>query len=203
MRNFALVSTVAAFSVALGACGRNNEAANNAADNLTTVNEVGSIDNGAMPANDMNAAAPAATPLTAQAIADVASASDAYEIASSQLAQTKAQNAAVKSFAADMVKDHTKSTAELKEAAGKSDQKPTPAGAMNAEQQANLAKLQGLSGADFDKEYAAQQVDAHKKTLAALEAYRDGGDSTHLKAFARKTAPIVQHHLEMAQKLPQ
>lgn len=202
MKTFAALSTVAAFSLALAACGSKNDAANDAnmSDNMTTTNEVGSVDNNMMAANDMNATG-AAMPMTAQAFADAASASDAYEIAASKLAQAKAQDAGVKSFAADMVKDHTKSTADLKAAAAKSTDKVAPSGTMTADQQAMMTKLQGLSGADFDKEYVSQQVDAHTKTLAALNGYASGGDSTHLKAFARNTAPVVQHHLEMAQKL--
>jgi putative membrane protein len=152
-----------------------------------------------MAANDMNATA--AAPMTAQTFADAASASDAYEIEASKLAETKAKDAAVKSFAADMVKDHTKSTADLKAAAAKADGKPTPAGTMTADQQANMTKLQGLSGADFDKEYVTQQVDAHQKALDALKGYAAGGDSAPLKDFASKTATVVEHHLDMAKKL--
>ncbi|MFD1612692.1 DUF4142 domain-containing protein [Sphingomonas tabacisoli] len=202
MKRFAALSTAAALGLVLAACSKHDETNTAAADNnATTVNEVGSVDNASGPGNSMNTPAASAAPMTAQAFADTASASDAYEIAASKLAETKAKDASVKNFAADMVKDHTKSTENLKAAAAKSDKKVTPAGTMTAEQQANVTKLQGLSGADFDKEYATQQVDAHTKTLAALEGYRDGGDSTHLKAFARETVPVVQHHLEMAQKL--
>ena len=202
MRKFVALSTVAALSMALAACGSKNDTANetNMSDNMTTANESATMDNSAMPANDMNATA--AAPMTAQAFADTASASDAYEIAASKLAETKAASADVKSFAADMVKDHTKSTADLKAAAAKADGKPKPSGTMTAEQQANLTKLQGLSGDAFDKEYATQQVDAHQKALAALQGYAAGGDSAPLKEFASKTATVVEHHLDMAKKLP-
>ncbi|MBA2920419.1 DUF4142 domain-containing protein [Sphingomonas sp. MAH-20] len=199
MRKFVALSTAAALSMALAACGSKNDTANetNMADNMTTANEVGA--NGAIIANDMNATA--AAPMTAQAFVDAASGTDAYEIAAAKAAQGKASSADVKSFAAQMIKDHTKSTADLKAAAAKADGKPTPSGMMNAEQQANLTKLDGLSGADFDKEYVTQQVDAHQKALDALKGYAAGGDSAPLKDFASKTATVVEHHLDMAQKL--
>jgi putative membrane protein len=199
MKKFVALSTAAALSMALAACGSKDNAANDATDNMLAANEANAMDNGAMMANDMNAAATA--PMTAQAFADAASASDAYEIAASKLAETKAGSADVKTFAAQMVKDHTKSTADLKAAAAKAEGNPIPASVMTSEQQANMTKLQGLTGADFDKEYVSQQVAAHENALAALQGYAAGGDSAPLKDFAGKTATVVEGHLDMAKKL--
>jgi putative membrane protein len=199
MKKFVALSTAAALSMALAACGSKDNAANDATDNMLAANEANVMDNGAMMANDMNATA--AAPMTAQAFADAASASDAYEIAASKLAETKAGSADVKTFAAQMVKDHTKSTADLKAAAAKAEGNPIPAGVMTSEQQANMTKLQGLTGADFDKEYVSQQVAAHENALAALQGYAAGGDSAPLKDFAGKTATVVEGHLDMAKKL--
>jgi putative membrane protein len=199
MKKFVALSTAAALSMALAACGSKDNAANDATDNMLAANEANAMDNGAMMANDMNATATA--PMTAQAFADAASASDAYEIAASKLAETKAGSADVKTFAAQMVKDHTKSTADLKAAAAKAEGNPIPASVMTSEQQANMTKLQGLTGADFDKEYVSQQVAAHENALAALQGYAAGGDSAPLKDFAGKTATVVEGHLDMAKKL--
>jgi putative membrane protein len=199
MKKFVALSTAAALSMALAACGSKDNAANDATDNMLAANEANAMDNGAMMANDMNATATA--PMTAQAFADAASASDAYEIAASKLAETKAGSADVKTFAAQMVKDHTKSTADLKAAAAKAEGNPIPASVMTSEQQANMTKLQGLSGNDFDKEYVSQQVVAHENALAALQGYAAGGDSAPLKDFAGKTATVVEGHLDMAKKL--
>lgn len=202
MKKFVALSTAAALAMALAACGSKNDTANetNMSDNMATANETGAMDNNMMATNDMNATA--AMPMTAQAFVDAASGTDAYEIAAAKLAQSKSSNAQVKSFAADMIKDHTKSTADLKAAAAKAEGHPTPSGMMTAEQQANMTKLQGLSGPEFDKEYAKQQVDAHQKALAALQGYASSGDSPPLKDFASKTSTVVEHHLDMAQKLP-
>jgi putative membrane protein len=199
MKKFVALSTAAALSMALAACGSKDNVANeaNMSDNMLTANEVDA--NSAMMANGMNATM--AAPMTAQAFADAASASDAYEIAASKLAETKAGSADVKTFAAQMVKDHTKSTADLKAAAAKAEGNPIPAGVMTSEQQANMTKLQGLSGNDFDKEYVSQQVVAHENALAALQGYAAGGDSAPLKDFAGKTATVVEGHLDMAKKL--
>ncbi len=137
----------------------------------------------------------------AQAFADKASASDMFEIESSKLAASMASSSAVKDFAKMMIAGHTKSTAELKAAAAKASPAVSVAPHLDAMQQADLDALKG-AGAGFDKMYAAKQVAAHKTALALLKGYADSGDSAPLKAFAAKTAPVVEDHLDHAQKLP-
>lgn len=190
----ALITMVSAF--ALAGCGAPDAANNsammdNAADPLATdmTMDNAMMDNGM--ANDMAAAAP----MTAQEFANTAAASDAYEIASSKLASDKAQAAELKSFAQQMVKDHTASTAKLKSAAGSI----TPDATMNAEQRANIDALEAASGAAFDTAYRTQQLAAHQKALAALQGYAASGDNAALKSFASETAPVVQGHLTMLQ----
>jgi putative membrane protein len=190
----ALITMVSA--LALVGCGAPNQTNNsammdNAADPLATDM---AMDNGVMDnavANDATTAAP----MTAQQFANTAAASDAYEIASSKLATEKAQAAELKSFAQQMVKDHTASTAKLKSAAGSIKPDPT----MNPEQQANIDALEAASGAAFDTAYRTQQLAAHQKALTALQGYAAAGDNEALKTFASETAPIVQGHLTMLQ----
>ncbi|MEG3088302.1 DUF4142 domain-containing protein [Sphingomonas sp. PB4P5] len=196
---------IVASALALASCGGNGAATNNTvvsgaeigAANDTMMGSTGmATDSGAAPDNGgVLDNTVAATPMTAQNFANTAAASDSYEIASSKLAATKAGDAGVKKFAAQMIKDHTASTAKLKTAAGAIKPDPT----MNAEQKANIANLEAASGADFDTTYKAQQLAAHGKTLAALKGYEASGDNAALKAFASSTAPVVQGHLTMLQ----
>lgn len=202
----ALFATAAGLTLVLaGGCSKSSGPANEAAygNDAMAANEAGTSDqlNNAAAATAMgnNMAAPGA--VTAQQFVDTASATDAYEIAAAKLAESKSSSKPVKDFAAQMIKDHTKSTADLKTAAAKADGKPTVKGEMTAEQQANLTALQGKTGADFDSAYISQQVDAHQKALAALQSYAQTGDSPPLKDFASNTAKVVEHHLDMAQKL--
>lgn len=187
--------------LALAACGSNNDADTAAVDNGTIENIAVDETAAADPSADANMMAPAALPATAQEFADMAAASDTYEIESSKLAETKAQDAKVKEFAAMLVKDHSKSTADLKTAAGAASPAITPAPALNAEQQANLDALKAAGAAGFDQLYLSQQVPAHEKALGMLQAYSAGGDVQPLKEFASKTAPVVQHHLEQARSM--
>ncbi|QIK77645.1 DUF4142 domain-containing protein [Sphingomonas piscis] len=178
-------------ALTLGACKKSDETA-------TTANDVNlTADNGSMMGNDAMTAAPT----TAQGFANAAAASDRFEIESSRLAESAATSAAVKRFAAQMIKGHTDSTAKLKSTVAGMTPAITPDDTLNAEQQAKLDSLKGLKGADFDSAYAAAQVEAHQKTLDTLNAYASGGDTPALKSFASGLVPVVTAHLNMAKGL--
>lgn len=178
----------------LAACGGETVSNNNV---TMSGNDALATDESAMMGNaaDNMAMAPdAATPMNGQQFADTAAASDMFEIESSKLAQEKATTGPVKEFAAMMIKDHTASTAKLKEAAGKAEPAVTPKPTLNAEQTANLEALRGASGEQFDALYKQQQVMAHQKALAALQGYAASGDVPSLKAFAAGTSKVVEAH---------
>ena len=121
------------------------------------------------------------------------------EVALGKLAQTKAANAQVKSFADMMVTDHTKANDELMAIAkAKNITLPT---APDADHQKKLEDLSKLSGKDFDKAYVDAMVDGHKKTLDLMNTAAKNCKDADLKAFAAKTAPIVQTHLDAINKI--
>jgi len=117
------------------------------------------------------------------------------EIELSKLATTKAQNAEVKKYAQQMIQDHTNASAELKQLAGKKNVTlPTE---LDAEHKAIKDKLSGLSGAEFDKAYVNAMVSDHEKTVNLFKTQADGGTDADAKAFATKTLPKLQGHLDM------
>jgi len=128
----------------------------------------------------------------------VAAISDMFEIESSKLAEARADEAS-KKFAAQMIADHTKTTAELKALAPKV--KVTLPTKMDSAHQSKLDKLKGQKGADFDKDYDSMQVDAHEDAVSLFQRYADGGENPEVKAWAAKTLPHLKHHLEMAKAL--
>jgi putative membrane protein len=174
--------------LALAACGRGNDAG----QANTTMTEVG----GANAADAAPAAAGAA-----QSFANVAAASDAFEIETSRLALANGASAAVKSYANKMIEAHTASTAKLKTAAAAASPAVTPDPAFNAEQQQKLDQLKMLNGAAFDRAYKAEQTAGHQQTLDALKAYAATGDAAPLMTFAADTVPVVTAHLNMAKAL--
>lgn len=145
------------------------------------------------------AAAPAAS--AGQTFANAAASSDAFEIETSKLAATQAASAKIKTFAETMIKHHIESTAKLKTAAGAASPAINPVVLLNPAQQQTLDGLKAKSGAEFDKAYAATQIDAHQQTLETLKAYLTSGDVPSLKAFATETIPVVTAHLNMAKGL--
>jgi putative membrane protein len=126
--------------------------------------------------------------------------SDMFEIQSSQLAQNKG-NDADKAFAGQMVADHQKTTDELKAMVQGGKVKASLPTQMDSSHQKMLEKLQGLNGADFDKQYDSDQVSGHKDAASLFERYAKKGGDPALKDWAAKTLPTIQHHLEMAQGL--
>lgn len=117
------------------------------------------------------------------------------EVQLGRLAAERATNPAVKQFGEQMVADHSKANAELQQiAARKHLQLPTT---LKSQQQSEYDKLAKLSGADFDKEYVAYMTDDHEEDAEAFQAQAQQGNDADIKAFAAKTLPVIQHHLQM------
>jgi putative membrane protein len=139
------------------------------------------------------------SPKTADFVSEAAI-SDMFEIQSSQLAVARGDDA-TKSFAQQMIADHQKTTADLKElVASKKVDAPLPT-EMDSAHKGMLDKLNGLNGADFTKQYHADQVSAHKDAVSLFQRYAKGGRNAPLKSWAATTEPNLEHHLEMAKAL--
>jgi putative membrane protein len=139
------------------------------------------------------------TPATADFVKEAAT-SDMFEIQSSQLAQERG-SAAEKPFAATMIKDHQKTSDELKAMVSGGDLKAELPTALDSSHQSQLDKLKSLNGADFSSRYDSDQLSGHKDAVSLFERYAKGGDNPKLKDWADKTLPVLRHHLEMAQNL--
>ncbi len=189
-----LIAGAVLSAVVVAACSKPAPAASNSAADASPAAASAAAPNPA-------AANPAAAPMAAADFVTKAASSDMFEIAEAKLAQKKATSPDVKKFAAMMMTDHTKSTAGLKAAIAKSGQTMALPTALPADMQSKVDDLGKLSGADFDKAYVSQQVDAHTTTLAVMQGYAASGDVPALKDFAGTTAPVVQTHLDMANKL--
>jgi putative membrane protein len=125
--------------------------------------------------------------------------SDMFEIASSKLAEQRADDA-TKAFAKQMIADHTKTSDELKAAVASDANTPLPI-ALDSSHQGKLDKLTGLTGEDFTKRYREMQVTAHENAVSLFERYAKGGDSGKLSHWAVETLPDLKHHLELARAL--
>ena len=121
------------------------------------------------------------------------------EVAVGNLALQRAQNESVKQFAQRMVTDHTAANTELTQlAASKSVTLPTT---IDAKHQAMVDKLSKLSGSDFDRAYMKMMVNDHEKAVKMFQDQSEKGTDADAKAFAAKTLPTLQSHLQMARTI--
>ena len=129
-----------------------------------------------------------------------AGASDKFEISEAKL-MMNSKNADIRSFANQMVSDHTKSTNMVKMAATQDGLTPMPP-MLDAMQRSNLAKLEAAHGTSRDALYIAQQKPAHQDALMLMQTYSSSGSAMHLKDTAGQIVPVVQSHLDMLNKMP-
>jgi putative membrane protein len=119
------------------------------------------------------------------------------EVKLGKLATEKASSPDVKAFGQQMVDDHSKANEELKDLASKKGVTlPTD---VDAKDQATYDKLSKMSGAEFDKAYMADMVSDHKTDVAEFRRESQRGSDPDVKAWAAKTLPTLEHHLQLAQ----
>jgi putative membrane protein len=126
--------------------------------------------------------------------------SDMLEIAAAKIAQQKG-NADEKTFAAQMVTDHTRTSADIKQLIDTGAVKAELPKALNPSSQSKIDKLNNAGADEFAASYDPMQVAAHEEAVSLFERYANGGDNAKLKDWAGKTLPALQHHLQMAQQL--
>jgi putative membrane protein len=129
------------------------------------------------------------------------------EIEMGKLASARG-TAEVKKYGAMLVADHTTADAGVKDLAGKRGIKLTDhpmAGdaeaAEHTKAMALMAKLKGLDGNAFDREYLAAMVDGHTKELARVGAALPQMTDADVRALLDKTLPSLQKHADGAKAL--
>lgn len=152
-----------------------------------------------MPAKDADAAAPMMKVETKD-FAKAVMGSNEFEIQSSQLAEKKASADDVKTFAADMIKDHKKAESDLTAALGKSDMKAGEA-KLAPKQAAMMKQLEAADGKDFQMLYIDMQTQAHMEAVALFRTYSGSGDDKAVVAFAKKTLPTLEEHMMHVKEL--
>jgi len=149
-------------------------------------------------------AQPGAKPNDAQ-IAHIAYTAGTIDIAAAKQALAKTKNAQVRSFAEEMVRDHTavndKALALVKKLGVKPEDNPTSRSLSAAAKQkhADLAKL---SGKAFDVAYAQNEVAYHKTVNGALESTLiPGAQNAELKSLLQTGLKLFQEHEQHAEHL--
>jgi putative membrane protein len=148
---------------------------------------------------------PAKVKLTDANIAAIVVAANTIDVQNGQLALSKSQNADVKTFASQMVTDHTsvnkKATelvVRLKVTPKESDQSRT----LKDGAAATLATLEAKTGVEFDHAYVDNEVAYHQAVIDMLDhALIPGARNKDLKALLVAVRPAFVAHLEHAQHI--
>ena len=114
-----------------------------------------------------------------------------------KLAQDHASSQAVKDFGQHMVDDHSKANDELKSLAQQKN--VTLPADLDAKDKATIDRLSKLNGAAFDRAYMRDMVADHKKDIAEFQKESNSGLDADVKAWASKTLPTLQQHLQLAE----
>lgn len=107
----------------------------------------------------------------------------------------------IKAFAEQILKDHKETSAHMRALVQGGRVKVSLPTALTEPQSKELARLKGLSGPDFDREFEGLQARLHKDAISLFERYGEGGDHPDLKQFAYRYLPHLQEHWRLAQNL--
>lgn len=121
------------------------------------------------------------------------------EVEMGNIAKQHASNDAVKQFGDQMVTDHSKANEELKSL--QSQKGETPPANLSMKDKRSKDRLSKLSGQEFDKEYMKNMVADHEKDVAEFRKASQNAKDADVKAFAAKTLPILEQHLQKARSI--
>ncbi len=123
------------------------------------------------------------------------------EVQLGQMAAERASNPEVQRFGQRMASDHTKANQELM-ALAQSKNISVPK-EIDKKQQKTVGTLAKKHGTGFDRVYTRDMITDHEKAVQLFTTEANEGRDADIKAFAGKTLPTLQEHLQMARQLTQ
>ena len=125
----------------------------------------------------------------------------AYEIDSSHYILEKCGDAALKTFAREMVDDHEKSKQELLAILKEDPELDRPSGDLDERRRGMIDNLKNAPENELEETYLKQQLAAHKEAIELFEHYTKEGDHGQLKRYAQSTLPVLEQHLRRVTQL--
>jgi putative membrane protein len=119
------------------------------------------------------------------------------EVEMGKLAQQNGQNENVKKFGQMLSDDHSAANQKAMDAAKSMGMSP-PDGP-NPKQKANYDKMSNMSGAQFDRDFAAHMVADHEKDIAEYKKEAKQADAAG--EYAKGQIDVLQRHLQTAKSL--
>jgi putative membrane protein len=121
------------------------------------------------------------------------------EVQLGQLAAQKGSSDDVKQFGQHMVDDHTKLGDQMKQVAQQLGVNP-PKGLSKKDKQ-EVAKLNALSGTQFDNAYIEAMVKDHKKDSEDFKSEAEQGQNPAVKQVAQQGDQVIEQHLQMIDQI--
>ena len=140
-------------------------------------------------------------------IAHIAYTAGAIDVEAGKLALTKSRNAAVRSFAAEMVRDHQavndQALALVKKLKVAPEDNATSK-ALASQASDALKRLKSLNGTAFDRAYAANEIAFHRQVNGALkDLLIPSSDNGELKSLLEVGLTLFREHQTHAEHLSQ
>ncbi len=131
--------------------------------------------------------------------AQKAARTDVLEVRAGRLAEQKSTSQAIRDFASHLVRDHMKANDKL--LAISTQEGATLPPQLSREQASVLRRLEGLSGAEFDKAFVKDMVKGHTKAAKEFKKATEEVSDTDLRAWAQNVLPRLEDHLRMAKSM--
>jgi putative membrane protein len=123
------------------------------------------------------------------------------EVQLGQLAQQKSQSPDVQQFGQKMVADHTQLGDQIKPIAQQLGVKE-PSGPSKKDKEL-IAKLEALSGPQFDETYINAMVKDHKQDLKEFTNEAQLAQDPNVKQVAQQGATVISQHLQLIEQIAQ
>jgi len=124
--------------------------------------------------------------------------SNIMEVRLGQMAQQKASNASVKQFGQRMVTDHTNLENQLTSLVSKNG---TFQPKLAKEAEAEVSRLEKLSGTEFDRQYMTAMIQHHQQDVSALQGAGQTARSAEARQIVASALPVLQQHLTLASQI--
>jgi putative membrane protein len=122
------------------------------------------------------------------------------EVQLGQLAAQKSESDDVKQFAQKMVSDHSQMANQWFKPVAKQLGVSEPNGPSKKDKK-EIAKLQAMSGADFDREYITMMVKDHQQDLKEFKSEADSAQDPNVKQIAEQGSKVISQHLQLIEQI--
>ena len=181
-------------AAAVTSCAKKQETTENTTTTETTTPDTSSSTMAAPALSDAN-------------IAAIVVAANDVDIKAGQMAKSTSKNTQVKTFAEQMITDHTSVNKQATDLAHRISLSPEDNDASNqlkANGDAMRDTLKAYKGADFDRAYINNEVAYHEAVLSMLDnTLIPGAQNADLKSLLQNVRPAIAAHLEHAKQVQQ